>query len=147
MFGRRLRSRLDLVWPLDQVHSKVVRKQQIQKDHHVHSPRQVNLPVNSPVMVRDYAMQRPKWVPGFIQQQTGPLSYRCSLANGEVVKRHQDQIHTRTLPPKEDAELEPGVQNNPPITGHEGGGSEGAPSTVPSRRSQRVRRPVEKLNL
>ena len=37
-------------------------------------------------------------MPAKVVQQTGPLSYKCELPEGNVVRRHQDQIHSRSLP-------------------------------------------------
>ena len=40
-----------------------------------------------------------KWVPGTIIQETGPLSAPVELEDGMVVRRHQDQLLSRTTEP------------------------------------------------
>ena len=40
-----------------------------------------------------------KWVPGTIIQEAGPLSARVELEDGMVVRRHQDQLISRTTEP------------------------------------------------
>ena len=40
-----------------------------------------------------------KWVPGTIIQETGPLSAPVELEDGMVVRRHQDQLISRTTEP------------------------------------------------
>ena len=42
-------------------------------------------------MIRNYAAG-PKWTPATVQEQHGPVSYKCTLEDGRSVKRHQDQI-------------------------------------------------------
>lgn len=37
----------------------------------------------------------PKWIPGLIQEITGPVSYTVLLGNGKVVRRHVDQLFSR----------------------------------------------------
>ena len=34
----------------------------------------------------------PKWIPGFIAKITGPVSYKVMLGDGNIVRRHVDQI-------------------------------------------------------
>ncbi|XP_064104337.1 uncharacterized protein K02A2.6-like [Macrobrachium nipponense] len=74
MFGRRLQSRLDLLWPADGVSSTVMNRQQAQKTEHTGTPPKLHLPPESPMMIQNYTP-------------------------GNVVKRHQDQMITRTIPP------------------------------------------------
>ena len=164
MFGRRLRSRLDLLWPADLVSSRVADKQRSQKKHHTGAPRHLSLAPESAVMIRNYSGGS-KWVPSTITQQTGPLSYRCSLPSGEVVKRHQDQIIPRepvslaeSLPPSSPPASVfsptlpfPPAAESPSLSQPEfviPRQSEAPTSPTPVlRRSSRVRRPVERLNL
>ena len=37
----------------------------------------------------------PKWIPGTIVQETGPVSARIELEDGTVVRRHHDQLVAR----------------------------------------------------
>ena len=163
MFGRRLRSRLDLLWPADGVSSRVSKKQEAQKKEHTNVPRTLHLPPESPVMIRNYTPGGSKWIPSSVVKQTGPLSYQCAVPSGKVVKRHQDQIITRTVP------TSPLPAETPPATASASSpaksvvsdeaphsstpskqGVDSASVTSPSpciRRSSRVRRPVVKMDL
>ena len=165
MFGRRLRSRLDLLWPGESVSAKVHERQQAQKHCYSKEPRKVPLSPDSTVMIRNYTNRGPKWIPSVVTEQTGPLSYRCSLPSG-VVKRHQDHIISRNQPPPDtDAEvIIPAILHSPKSTTVSvdipAGTSDNtlesrgnAPvETMPqlqgsSRRSSRIRKPVDSLNL
>ena len=159
MFGRRLRSKLDLLWPADSVSSRVVKKQNIQRRDHVAAPRTLHLPPDSPVMIRNYTPGGCKWTPSKIVKQSGPLSYRCETPSGAIVKRHQDQIITRTIPssPTEsfeavansDSSQEPVIPVAvPPSTPTGVLAPSNGPTLSPGvRRSSRVRRPVVRLDL
>ena len=163
MFGRRLRSRLDLLWPADGVSARVSKRQEAQKKEHSNAPRTLHLPPESPVMIRNYTPGGSKWIPSSVVKQTGPLSYKCELPSGNVVKRHQDQIITRTVPtPPLPAETPPvaATASSPakPVVSDEtmhsstpskqGVGSASPTSPSPCiRRSSRVRRSVVKMNL
>ena len=88
-----------------------------------------------------------------ITECTGPVSYRCKLPDGRNIKRHQDQLHERTVvsPPREPEptiSVVPGLQNLPaPIAA---GGSPQVSSgskDLGIRRSTRCSRPPDKLDL
>ena len=165
MFGRRLRSRLDLLWPADSVSSRVARKQQAQKKEHTNAPRSLHLPPESPVMIRNYTPGGSKWTSSTVVTQTGPLSYKCATPSGKIVKRHQDQIIARTVPPYQSPTPNPPVAitaHSPAKTSHSEEsiathssppmqeGVEPASNSSPSpsiRRSSRVSRPVVRLDL
>ena len=142
MFGRKLRSRLDLLWPSEQVHSRVAKRQQSQRDHHTGRPRVVNFPVESPVLFRNYAMG-PKWLPATVNEKTGPISYRCTTPEGNTVRRHQDQLHPHTESP----DLPNPVTPETPITSSpelpEQVKPPDSPNSLP-RRSSRVKKPVQR---
>ena len=164
MFKRRVRHRLDLLFPADQITSRVAHKQEVQRSSRA-SSRVIDINPGDPVMVRNY-MSGSKWLPATVDTKSGPLSYRCELPDGRIIKRHQDQIHSRQITPYSEKTAEtpvssvvpPAVQNELPFV-------ESSPlesvevrpceSEVPStsgtlqssRRSTRIRRPVEKLNL
>ena len=87
-------------------------------------------------------------------KQTGPVSYKCELPEGKVVRRHQDQIHSHTLPKSTVSPHKPvvipeskeaPVQGLVPLhsAGEQGSGVEMAPPepTVPLRRSSRSVKP------
>ena len=96
MLGRRPRCRLDLLWPAEGISAQVFQRQKSQRQNHSTSPRIVDIPVSAPVMVRDYSTRPSKWSPAVVSEQTGPLSYKCQLNERGVVRRHLDQIHTRS---------------------------------------------------
>ena len=164
MFGRRLRSRLDLLWPADSVSSRVAKRQQVQKKEHANAPRTVNLPPESPVMIRNYTPGGSKWIPATVVKQTGPLSYRCTGPSGNEVKRHQDQIITRSILVSPSPKQPPPVATSTSFPTRSVDPDEGTRSFTPStqevvettsltspspclRRSSREKRPVIKLDL
>ena len=108
VFGRKLRSRLDLFWPGESLATRVADKQQSRKDNHSLVGRSLTITPGSPISIRNYSTG-PKWIPARVQSQTGPLSYRCQLQDGGVAKRHQDQIITRQLPSNSNTTPEPRV--------------------------------------
>ena len=169
MFGRRLRSRFDLLWPSDTVSAKVAESQQVQRRNHTGTPRTVEFSPESSVMIRNYTPGGNKWIPSTVMERTGPLSYRCILPMGVVVKRHQDQMikrsnsspespsrvssnttlmdtssPTRTFTPNEPTPLS--TEDTTIGQSKENILVQGSP-TVCLRRSSRSRRPVEKLDL
>ena len=115
----------------------------------------------SPIMVRNYSSQyKDNWVPARIVKQTGPVSYKCELPQGNIVRRHQDQIHSRTLPKSNVSPRKPvvipeskttPVQGSVPLhsTGELGSGSEMASPepSVPLRCSSRSVKPPTRLDL
>ena len=114
LLGRRPRSRLDLLKP----HSaeRVERNQQKQKEHHDIKARSRNLNVGENVFVRNYH-RGSRWLPGRIERQMGPISFRVKLTNGQSRRCHQDQIRKRSVCvdiPDEDAELDIGSGSNLP---------------------------------
>lgn len=36
-----------------------------------------------------------KWLPGWIEERSGPVSFRVKLTDGKVVRCHQDQVRKR----------------------------------------------------
>lgn len=162
MFGRKLRTRLDLLHsnkdscvttatPL-QVASKVEAKQMAMKRNYCKRPRKTTISEKSPVMVRNYGKYGGKWLPATVERQTGPLSYRCTLNDGQSVKRHQDQLHKRSpslspAPPL--VRIPVFSETNPPTLGRPSTPSRSEPSpvgddrTIP-RRSSRTRNPVDR---
>ena len=98
LLGRKLRNRLDLLWPMSKIASNVSEKQEHQRRWHTNHPREVDWKTNDPVMVKSFARLGPKWTPAAITECTGPVSYKCELEDGRIIKRHQDQIHSRDSP-------------------------------------------------
>ena len=89
MFGRKLKTRLDLVHPY--VQTSVMKSQLQQKKTHDQHAKVRDLCLHDNVFVRNYA-SGPKWVPGTIVEQTGPISFKVQTDNQGVIKRHQDQL-------------------------------------------------------
>ena len=89
LLGRRPRSRLDLLKP--NTAERVERNQRKQKEQHDLRSRERNFGVGDDVFVRNYH-HGDKWLPGVIQQKTGPVSYRVRLATGKDRRCHQDQV-------------------------------------------------------
>ena len=91
-WGRSLRSHLDLL-RLD-VAAKVHAAQSRQKIQYDQYSRMRQVEVGDSVSVQNYS-RGPKWIPGTIVQETGPLSVRVELEDGAVVRRHHDQLVAR----------------------------------------------------
>ena len=152
MFGRKLRNKLDLLLPngtschsdidSDNIHTRVQSKQNSQIRNHCRRPRKTDFPIHSKVMARNYGKHGSKWVPAIVTKQTGPVSYRCVLDDGEQIKRHQDQLHKRA----DSISPAPPLQRIPNFGGDFSGTdtvSEPQEDVLQSpRRSGRVRKPV-----
>ena len=155
MFGRRPRTRLDLLRPNSVateslvpdpvVSSKVKTKQEAQKRFHCTQPRKLDLEPESPVMIRNYGKYGAKWLPATVVERTGPVSYRCQLQDGRVFRRHQDQIQVRQESP---SPVPPEMSYPTPTAVGAASASLGASPERPSsptrtlpRRSGRVRGP------
>lgn len=87
MMGRRLRCTLDLIHP----ELKVESKQASHKAYHDKYAKECNFVAGDPVYTKNYGCG-PKWVPGLIQEITGPVSYTVLLGNGKDVRRHVNQL-------------------------------------------------------
>jgi len=77
--NRKLRSPLDLLSP--SVEDKVQEKQYEQKRYY--DPRERRLCIGDQVLVQDLGI-------GLILEQSGPLSFKKRLRDGQVFRRHQD---------------------------------------------------------
>ena len=92
-WGRSLRSHLNLLRP--DVAAKVHAAQSRQKVQHDQHSRMRQVEVGDSVSVQNYS-RGPKWIPGTIVQETGPVSARIELEDGTVVRRHHDQLVARS---------------------------------------------------
>jgi hypothetical protein len=92
LMGRKPLSRLDLLTP--DVGRRVEKKQQDQKQRHDSHAKERSFKVGDLVYARNYA-QGEKWIPGRIEQRTGPVSFTVELGENRKVRRHQDQIFAR----------------------------------------------------
>ena len=156
MFGRKLRTVLDLVHPSKCIQQTVLSKQDQQKSHYDSSvSRKLELSPESSVMVRNYSTgSKDRWVPARVLQQTGPVSYKCALPEGNVVRRHQDQILSRSMssPIKTFQPLSEQSAHSP-VVPERADEFEGANVEVPLkqatpvRRSTRLVKPPDRLDL
>ncbi|RXN14561.1 putative protein K02A2.6-like protein [Labeo rohita] len=80
---------------MDDSPTKILKKQQKQKEGHDKSCKLRSFEVGDSVYVRNYS-GGPKWIPAVVKSCTGPLSYKTALGQGQTVKRHVDQMRTRS---------------------------------------------------
>ena len=95
-WGRSLRSYLDLLRP--DVATRVHLAQSRQKKQHDQHNRTRGVKLGDAVSVRNYS-RGSKWVPVTIIQETGPVPVRVELEDGKVIRRHHDQLISRTTEP------------------------------------------------
>lgn len=79
MFGRQLRSRLDLLRP--SLEFFVEHNQQRRKEGHDQHARECQSSVLDCVYVRNFGHGE-VWLPGVISKVTGPVSYTIELSDG-----------------------------------------------------------------
>lgn len=95
MMGRKLRCTLDLIHL--NLKQKVVSKQDNQKLYQERHTKKHTFVIRDSMYTRNYEWG-PKWIPGLIQEMTGPVSYTVRLRNGNVVRCHIDQLFARPEP-------------------------------------------------
>ena len=86
MFGRTLRTRLDLLFPntaADQVRKSQARMMAKHENRQVSSFKPGDL-----VYCRNFPSNQPKWIPAEVQATTGPLSYRLMWTMSFLVKQN-----------------------------------------------------------
>ena len=103
MFGRQLRTRLDLLKP--DIGKRVRAHQEHQKRaHDAHSqPRE--LQPGAQVYAKNFG-QGPPWLPGVIQESKGPVSYTVELEDGGVFRRHMDHLRARVATEQPSVEMD-----------------------------------------
>ena len=111
LMGRRLRSRLDLLFPT--VSQKVESKQLKQKKEHDATKPVRTFSIGDLVYVEDFTASPQKWIPGKIVEVTGPLSYCIELLDGSTVRRHVDNVIQRCLT---DVPISPAVLAPTPVS-------------------------------
>lgn len=117
LMSRRLRSTFDLLLP--DLKTKVEKKQWKQKAHHDKTIKLRRFNPGNLVFTKNYGFG-PKWVPGTIESCTGPLSYTIITENGQVLRRHVDQVRRRDLSRLPELDLSaPQMVTNPPTAGPE----------------------------
>jgi len=87
---RPLRTRFDLLRPSNSVESHVMSKQSDQKSSHDNHSKFRMFAIGQNVLVRNLRGE-PKWLPGHIVDQTGPVSYRVQVGD-YLWRRHVDQL-------------------------------------------------------
>lgn len=111
-----------------------------------------DLELNDPVFARNYAPQGHRWLAGKVLEKTGPLFFRIELQNGNIVRRHIDQLRgrTSTAPAPADNPFEDALPN-PEVPNLAGGPPPPTPPIAPRpqalRRSARAHRPPDRLIL
>ena len=94
MFGRRVRTRLDLLHPTSNLTKISPTKADLQSGSTQNHLRKFQ--VGTHVWMRNY-VGKPKWIPGVVKTKTGPVSYKI-CARGSIHRRHIDQLRMRNLP-------------------------------------------------
>ena len=89
MWGRRLRSRLDLVLPDVEQRPQEAKDRQ-KRAHDSHSTDR-QFQVNDTVYVRNYGVG-PQWLSGCVVGLQGSVMYRVRLDNDSVIVLHVDQL-------------------------------------------------------
>ena len=97
LLGRRPRTRLDLLRP--DINNRVQLRKQSQKWHHDQKARERKFQRGDNVSVRNFADNT--WIPGVIEELSGPLPCHVKLQDGRIVRRHTDHMlaHPRADPP------------------------------------------------
>ncbi|KAL6471846.1 hypothetical protein MHYP_G00204960 [Metynnis hypsauchen] len=93
---RKLRSTLDLIHP--DFRNRVHNKQEKQKGYHDMHARVRILREGDLVYTRNFG-SGPTWVSGVITEKIGPVAFQVTLGNGQVVRRHIDQVRGRSSNP------------------------------------------------
>ena len=83
IFGRQIRTRLDLLHPSQKEACLKARKEEKLRQ----------LSPGEAVLMRNYR-GTDKWIPGVVMSKSGPLSYRI-CANDQIHRRHIDQLKKR----------------------------------------------------
>lgn len=98
--GRSIRTHFDLVRP--DISQHVRASQACQKQQHDTHARLRQFVVGQRVMARKYRQGQP-WIPGTISKQDRPLSFTVCMENGQMWKRHINQLKTlhSLTPPSE----------------------------------------------
>ena len=103
MFGRKLRTRLDLLRP--DLSSRVRQQQTIQKQNHDTHAKQRDINTGMEVYVFNN-QGTPKWLPGTIEKISGPVSVVVKLSDGRTLRKHIDDLRPRTSQVCDDSDTE-----------------------------------------
>ena len=161
--GRKLKTHIDLCHPT--VQKSVAQHQQTQKINHDKTALEREFNIQDRVYVKNFG-RGDKWLPGNIVKSTGPVSYKVETDSGLLIRRHADHIRVtcaegndenstavnisepnQTIESYRTNEKFMGTQSDqqtpptPPVeTVYE-------PNNTPLRRSLRVSKAPDKLNL
>ena len=102
LLGRQLKTPLDNLRP--NLQSKVEGKQWKQKEQYDKTTVNRTFGPGNLVYALNFGKGE-KWLPGVITSSTGPVSFLVQLLNGDVVRKHQDQLRARytAVPPARDS--------------------------------------------
>uniref|UniRef100_A0A1X7TCL9 Integrase catalytic domain-containing protein n=1 Tax=Amphimedon queenslandica TaxID=400682 RepID=A0A1X7TCL9_AMPQE len=103
MFGRRLRTHLDVLKP--DLSRKVICNKEHQKNWYNIRVNQGNFKVGDLVYARNYATG-PKWLPGKIVESSGNVLFTVALIDGRQVRKHTDQLIKRYADSNDQADEE-----------------------------------------
>ena len=95
LMGRRLRSRLDRLFP--NLTERVENQQSKQAKQHDSTKTLRTFKTGDRVFVKNFSTTPLTWIPGRVVKVTGPLSYHVELLSGHVVRRHVDAIRSREV--------------------------------------------------
>ena len=103
MFGRKLRTRLDLLRP--DLSSHVRQQQAIQKQNHDTHAKQRDINRGTEVYVFNN-QGTPKWLPGTIEKISGPVSVMVKLSDDHTLRKHIDDLRPRSSQVCDDGDTE-----------------------------------------
>ena len=83
LMGQKLKTRLELVRP--GLEERVIDSQARQKEGHDRTARNRVLQAGDTIYARNHN-KRATWIPAKIVEATGPLSFRCQLADQRIVR-------------------------------------------------------------
>ena len=117
--GRKLRTRLDLLYPNVGRYAQMQREKQ-KEAHDKSAKERPEFNTGSAVYARDFSKRAQKWETGTVVEQTGPVSYRVMREDGTVRPYHLDQLCQNcagnTRPDVGEPELRPETDEQDAIT-------------------------------
>lgn len=92
MFGRPLKTRLDLIRPSQ----SNINNDKIQKQIDNFKGKQIDMGNDSSVFIKEFSdSSKPTWVPGKVVNKTGSVTYEVQTGDNKIVKRHSNQLKKR----------------------------------------------------
>ena len=125
MFGRRLRTHLDVLKP--DLSRKVIRNNEHQKNWYNIRVNQRDFKVGDLVYARNYATG-PKWLPGKIVESSGNVLFTVALMDGRQVRKHTDQLIKRYADSNDQADEEQLDHDDIPVSSN----NEDSTNTAPA---------------